>query len=168
MELDLVSLFLLVLLNGVIDTLLGIYIFARFAGKRSKEALVDFVENDPEAQHMIAKIVAMAIITPVETGKMVEDEDGKEHKETLPLFKYVGRELSNALLYKLKAARGGSMSAAGKDAMDGLDGPSLLGSLGPRKGQTSMEWIMEQAAPRLMPIIEKKVAELLEAKQGGF
>jgi hypothetical protein len=110
----------------------------------------------------------MAIVTPIETGKTLTDDDGKEMKETLPLFKYVGRELSNALLYKLKAARGGSMSAAGKDAMDGLDGPSLLGSLGPRKNQTSMEWIMEQAAPRLMPIIEKKVAELLEAKQGGF
>lgn len=168
MELDLLSLILLVALNALVDATLGIYIFARFAGKRSKEALVDFVNEDPAAQAMIAKIVAYAIITPVETGKILEDEDGKKQKESLPLFKYVGRELSNALLFKLKAARGGSMSAAGKDAMDGLDGPSLLSTLGPRKGQTSMEWIMEQAAPRLMPIIEKKVAELLEAKQGGF
>jgi hypothetical protein len=167
MELDLVSLFLLVLLNGVIDTLLGIYIFARFAGKRSKEALVDFVNDDPEAQHMIARIVAMAIVTPVETGKKVTDEDGKEHEETLPLFKYVGRELSNALLYKLKAARGGSLSAAGKEAMDTVDSSGLLGSLGPRKGQSTQEWLMEQLMMRAMPAIEKKVNQMIETSVAG-
>lgn len=168
MEMDLLSIVILVLINGLVDTALGIWVFAKFAGKRSKEALVDFVNDDPEAQKMIAKIVAYSIITPVRTGKKVTDEDGKEHDEEIPLFKWVGRELSNALLYKLKAARGGSLSAAGKDAMDDMGGPSLLGSLGPRKGQTSMEWIMEQAAPRFMPMIEKKVAELLDKKAGGF
>jgi hypothetical protein len=157
---------LLVVINGIVDCTL----VAWLAGRRSKRALQNWLmSGDEEMQEMVAKIIGLAIITPVKTGKKIADEDGKEQFEELPLFKYVGRELSNALLYKLKAARGGSLSAAGKDAMDQLDAPSLLGSLGPRKGQTSMEWIMEQAAPRLMPIIEKKVQEMLESKgAGGF
>lgn len=161
MDGELLLIIVAVLVNGIVDCTL----VAWLAGRRSKKALQDWLmSGDEEMQAMVAKIIALAIVTPVRTGKKLVDEDGKETFEDLPLFKFVGRELSNSLLFKLKAARGGSMSAAGKDAMDGLDGPSLLGSLGPRKGQTSMEWIMEQAAPRLMPIIEKKVAELLETK----
>jgi hypothetical protein len=161
MEMGLIEIIVLIIVNGVVDCTLVAY----FAGRRSKKALVDWLmSGDEEQQRAVAAIIGLAIVTPIKTGKKVADEDGKEHDEVIPLFKYMGRELSNALLYKLKAARGGSLSAAGKDAMDELGGPSLLGSLGPRKGQTSMEWIMEQAAPRLMPIIEKKVAEALEKK----
>ena len=165
MDIDWIGLVLLILVNGLVDCTLVAY----FAGKRSKRALVDWLmSGDQEQAEAVAKIIGLAIVTPIQTGKKVKDEDGKEHDELLPLFKYIGRELSNSLLWKLKAARGGTIAGAGKDAMEQLEvGPTLFASLGPRKGQTSMEWIMEQAAPRLMPIIEKKVQEILEAKGGG-
>jgi hypothetical protein len=159
MDETIVLIMLAVIVNGVIDCTL----VAWLAGRRSKKALQDWLmSGDEEMQEMVAKIIALAIVTPIRTGKTVTDEDGKEHPEDLPLFKFVGRELSNSLLYKLKAARGGSLSAHGKEAIGELDGPSLLGSIGPRKNQTSMDWIMEQAAPRLMPIIEKKIQQMME------
>jgi hypothetical protein len=162
MDETLLLIILAVLVNGLIDCTL----VAWLAGRRSKAALQKWLmSGDQEMQEMVAKIIALAIVTPIRTGKQLKDDDGKEYPEDLPLFKFVGRELSQSLIYRLKSARGGSLSAHGKEAIDELDGPSLLGSLGPRKGQTSMEWIMEQAAPRFMPIIEKKVAELLEAKR---
>ena len=166
MEIDYLSLIVLILVNGLVDCTLVAY----FAGKRSKKALVDWLmSGDEEQQRAVAALIGLAIVTPIKTGKKIPgpDEDGKQVDEILPLFKFIGRELSNSLLWKLKAARGGTMKHAGHDAMEGLDGPSLLASMGPRKGQTSAEWILEQFAPRIMPIVEKKVQEILEAKGGG-
>jgi hypothetical protein len=164
MDIDWLGLILLILVNGLVDCTLVAY----FAGKRSKKALVDWLmSGDQEQAEAVAKIIGLAIVTPIRTGKKVKDEENKEYDELLPLFKYLGRELSNSLLWKLKAARGGTMAQTGKDAMEQFDGPSLLASMGPRKGQTSAEWILEQFAPRIMPIVEKKVQEILEAKGGG-
>jgi hypothetical protein len=163
MDNELLLIIVAVMVNGVVDCTL----VAWLAGRRSKKALVDWLmSGDEEQQAAIAQIVALAIISPIPTGKKVLDEDGKEHPEVLPLYKFMGRELSNSLIYKLKAVRGGNMSAAGSAAMDGLDGPGLLGSLGPRKGQTMQDWFMEQAIPRVMPMLEKKIADMI-AKSGG-
>jgi hypothetical protein len=160
MDMDLIQIIVLVLVNGLIDCTL----VAWLAGRRSKKALTDWLcSGDPEMQAAVATIISTAIVTNVKTGKIIKDEDGKEQEELLPLFKYIGRELSNSLIYKLKAARGGSVSAAGKGAIEDLGSPDLLSSFGPRKGQKQMDWIIEQAAPRLMPIIEKKIAEMVES-----
>ena len=150
-----------VLINGLIDCTL----VAWLAGRRSKKALQSWLmSGDEEMQAMVAKIITLAIVTPVRTGKTVTDEDGKEQPEEIPLFRFMGRELSNVVLLKLKSARGGTKTQAGNAISDDIDAASFLGSFGPRKGQTTMEWAMEQAIPRLMPMIEKKIAEALEQK----
>lgn len=165
-DIDWLTLILLILINGVVDCSLVAY----FAGRRSKKALVEWLmSGDEEQQKAIGQIIALSIVTPIKTGRKVKDEDGKDHDEVLPLFKFLGRELSNSFLYKIKASRGGQMGGAGKDLSDDLGmSPSLLGSFGPRKGQTSAEWAMEQMLPRIMPMLEKKVGEILERKGGGF
>ena len=163
METDWILILALVALNGLIDCTL----VAWLAGRRSKAALLEALcSPDQEVKEAIASIISMAIVTNVRTGKMITDpESKKEYPEELPLFKYVGRELSNSLLYKLKAARGGSKNAAGQAIEAELDSPGLLGSFGPRKGQSTVDWAMEQAVPKLMPMLEKKMADMIE--RGG-
>lgn len=163
MDTDWVLILALVALNGLIDCTL----VAWLAGRRSKAALLEALcSPDQEVREAIASIIGMAIVTNVKTGKRLSDaESGKEYDEELPLFKYVGRELSNSLIYKLKASRGGSKNAAGQVIADEMESPGLFGSLGPRKGQSTVDWAMEQAVPKIMPMLEKKMAEMIE--RGG-
>ena len=161
MDGELLLIIVAVLVNGIVDCTL----VAWLAGRRSKKALQDWLmSGDEEMQAMVAKIIALAIVTPVRTGKKLVDEDGKETFEDLPLFKFVGRELSNSLLFKLKAARGGSISAAGKDAMEELGGPGLFASLGPRKGQSTQDWFVEQAIPKALPYLEDWFKKKMEGQ----
>jgi len=160
MDETLLLIVLAVLVNGLIDCTL----VAWLAGRRSKKALQEWLmSGDEEMQAMVSKIIALALVTPIRTGKKVADDDGKESFEELPLFKFVGRELSQSLLYRLKASRGGTKTAAGEAIMDEL-GPGLLGLGGPRKGQSTFDYALEQMIPRAMPTIEKKLAEMLEKK----
>jgi hypothetical protein len=156
----------LVLVNGLIDCTLVAY----FSGKQSKKAIMGALEDpDDEVKQALANLVAetipLVLGAQIPTGKMKADEDGKEHPETVDLITYAGRIIGNQILYKVKASRGGQIAQAGMDMTSegGLD-TSLLGTLGPRKGQSTVEWAMEQAVPRMMPMLEKKLDELLSKK----
>lgn len=163
MDVSFLDLFLMVLINGLVDCTLAAYI----SGKQSKKAIVRALKDpDEETMQAVANLVPMILEAQIKTGRKLKDEEGHEHEEVLPFLSFAGRELSNALLYKIKAMRGGLKAQGGAELTEamGLD-PSLLGSvLGPRKGQTTADWALEQAIPRVMPMVEKKLEELLTKK----
>ena len=164
----LLSLVVLVVVNGMIDCTLVAWI----SGKQSKKAIMRALEDpDDEVKQALANMISCSIPlvlnAQIPTGKKVADEDGKEHDETVDLLTFAGRVVANQLLYKIKASRGGLKAQAGMDLAEGagLD-PSLLGLVGPRKGQSTVDWALEQAIPRAMPMLEKKLEEILSKR--GF
>jgi hypothetical protein len=160
----LVEIILLIIVNGAVDCTL----VAWFAGRRSKKAIVEWLmTGDKEMQKFVGKLIGMALVAPIATGKKIIDEDGKEEEELLPLYKFLGRELANSMLFKLKAARGGTLSAAKKGLQAELGEPSLLDAFGagPGKGNT-VSWLAEQAAPALInnpQIMEALTQKILDA-----
>jgi len=70
-------------------------------------------------------------------------------------------EVANKLLNKLRGFSGAA-------ARDGNRVESaLMGIPLPRKGQTTQEFILEQLAQRLMPVIEQKLTKAVENTQSG-
>jgi len=138
------------------------WIVPHFFGPYVRGTIIEMLsEPDAETQNAVNGLVGMLFACKIKTGKRIADEEGKEYDEELPLWKFIGRELSNSMLYKLKASRGGAKAAAGEALTDEL-GPML--GLGPRKGQSTFDYAVEQLIPRAMPMLEKKMAEMMEKK----
>jgi len=160
------------LVNGLVDCTLVAYI----SGKQSKKAIINALKDPDEdvKQAMAALVVVMLpalLNAKLRTGKTLKDDDGNDYEEEVTLFTFAGRELSRHLLLKLKAARGGATAQAGAKLEEAMESDPSLASLvggftGPRKGQTTQEFLFEQLMTRLMPQIEKKVAEKLNSTQG--
>lgn len=70
-------------------------------------------------------------------------------------------DVSNKLLNKLRGFSG----AAARDG--NRVEAALMGIPLPRKGQTTQEFILEQLANRMMPIIEQKLSKTADNTQGG-
>lgn len=147
------------------------YFFRRYVKQTIVRMLAD---QDDETRGAIAALAAallpVLLNCRLKTGKTLKDEDGKEYDEEVTLFTFAGRELSRHLLMKMKAARGGMTTQAGAKLEEALEADpslaSLVGGFGPRKGQTTQEYLMEQLMSRLMPSIEKKITEKLNGTQG--
>lgn len=142
------------------------WVIPLFFGPYVRQTITDMLsEPDAETREAISSLVTMIFQTNVKTGRRVTDEDGKEGDEVLPLLKYLGREMTNMLLAKLKQSRGGMLSSVGSKLEGALEGDpsfaSLMGPIGPRKGQTTAEYLFEQMIQRLAPVIDKKITEKL-------
>ena len=142
------------------------FIVPHFFGPYVRQTITEMLsEPDEETQKAIQSLVGMILSTPINTGRKIKDEDGKEHPEIVPLTTYLGREMSHYMMMKIKGMRGGLSTQAGAalESMAANDPniASLLGVGGPRKGQSTQEYLMEQLVMRLMPEIEKRVAKKL-------
>lgn len=70
-------------------------------------------------------------------------------------------QVSNKLLNKLRGFSGAA-------ARDGTRiEAALMGIPLPRKGQTTQEFILEQLANRMMPVLEQKLSKVLDNTQSG-
>lgn len=162
--LDLTTAIFLIVLWLLSTVVSWMFIIPYFFKRYVKNTIVEMLSSPDEVtKQAIAALSIQILFSPIKTGKKVKDEDGKEHDEVLPLYRFMGRELSNYFMMKLKGMRGGTINQAGADLVEADPTLSALvsGGFGPRKGQTSMEWVMEQAMMRLMPVIEKKMGEVL-------
>jgi hypothetical protein len=142
------------------------WVIPLFFGPYVRQTITDMLsEPDEDTKKAIASLVTMIFATNIKTGRRVTDEDGKEGDEVQPLLKFLGREMTNMLLAKLKQSRGGMVASVGSKLEGALEGDpslaSLMGPLGPRKGQTTYEFLLEQAAARIMPMVDKKITEKL-------
>jgi hypothetical protein len=140
------------------------WIVPHFFGPYVKSTIVEMLARpDPETKRAIATLSKEILFCPIETGKKLKDEEGNESLEVMPLYRYMAREFSNFMLMKFKGMRGGSTTQAGADLVE--SDPALMalvqGGLGPRKGQTTVEWLLERAAPQITDMVMAKL------KKGG-
>jgi hypothetical protein len=141
------------------------YIVPHFFGKYVKQTIVEMLSDpDPATKQAIAALAREILFCPIESGKKLKDEDGKEYPEIMPLYRYMAREFSGFMIMKLKGMRGGATTQAGADLVE--SDPALMalvqGGFGPRKGQTTVEWMLERAAPQLTDMVMERLK-----KKGG-
>jgi hypothetical protein len=148
------------------------WIVPHFFGPYVHATIVNMLAHPTkDTQHAVNGLVSMIFQVKVKTGKSLKDEDGAETDEEIPLMTYFGRYLSDFMLMKLKAAKGGAMANAREGIKSELgDGSDLLGVLGPRRGQSSVQWVIEQAAPqilqnpKIMEMLTERVADMLSKR----
>jgi len=139
------------------------------AGAAVVNAIKEPNEETTEAMHaMMAMGWNWFLTSKIPTGKTIKTTDSEGNSQEVPeeLSPYVMimRETGRQLMFQFKGFKGGLMSQAGRDIAEGLaaEGVPLLGSMGPRKGQTTAEWAFEQLLARAMPQIEQKVNAMLK------
>jgi len=180
--LDVWELAAIVLINGVIDCLL----VAWLAGKRSKQALVAYLESDQSDEMFdnVFKRFWTRLTTPsIKTGKKVveKDEAGailKESDEVISPLDNIASELSRWVILKLRSSMGGKSKAFNDAVATDLADPnsplaSSLGGLFPQAmrlgrkgGSEGLMGMIEQLG--LGPIIQKYISKKLEDSLGGI
>ena len=103
------------------------------------------------------KMMVMAwnwfLTAEIPTGKTEEGEDGLQHPITTTPYQSLIDATSRAILLKFKSMRGGltTQGTAQLGEMLAGDGAApFLASLGPRKGQSTVEWVVEQAVAKYL------------------
>jgi hypothetical protein len=147
--------------------------------KYAGEAVVNRITHPDEAtmgaiNGMLAIGWNWFLTAKIPTGKTIQHTDEgtgtvTESEESLTPYVMIMRETGRQLMQQAKGYKGGLMSQAGRDIVQGLEagGVPLLGSLGPRKGQTTDEWAFEQLLLKAQPAIEQRVNDFLKSKVGG-
>jgi len=98
----------------------------------------------------------------IPTGKEEEGEDGQKHPIMTTPCQSIIDAISRAILLKVKSMRGGLTTQGSAEL---LEEAPLLGALGPRKGQSTAEWVVEQALVKaLQPggFLERKLKGLVD------
>lgn len=157
---DVLLLAALWLVCGLVSALVFIrFAVLRYAGKAVVNALMS---PDDDVRAAISALMGIILTSQVATGKKITDSDGHERDEALPFVRYIGREVSNYLGQLRKASNGGKTT----QVADELGG---LLPMGPRKGQSTSEFLLEQAmvrmGPKLEEIITKKVQDAVTGGQ---
>jgi|WetSurMetagenome_2_1015567.scaffolds.fasta_scaffold126006_2 hypothetical protein len=151
--LDMVTIVVLCLLCELVAALVFVkFIVMKYAGKAVIERLID---PDEDTRQAVGSLLSIVLAAEIKTGKTITDDEGRERAETVPFIRYVGREIWTYLGTLRKASNGGTNTAIAQQI--GL--PS-----GPRKGQSTMEYLFEQmimrAGPQIDELISKKVNEI--------
>jgi len=98
------------------------------------------------------------------TGKTETDETGTERPITTTPYQNLIDATSRAILLKFKSMRGGLATQGNAALASELgDAAPFLATLGPRKGQSTAEWVLEQAMMKaLQPggMLDKKLKAL--------
>jgi len=114
------------------------------------------------------KMMVMAwnwfLTAQIPTGKTEQDDTGMEKPIMTTPYQSLIEATSRAILLKFKSMRGG-LATQGNAALAAELGEAapFLASLGPRKGQSTAEWVLEQAMMKaLQPggFLEKKLKGL--------
>lgn len=127
----------------------------RWAGKAMINALM---KPTDETRAAVGSLLGLILSSEVQTGKMIL-EGKKEVPETIPFLLYLGREIWKYLGTMGKASNGGMTSKALNDLG--------LPALGPRKGQSSLEFLLEQTLFRMGPKLDEIVTKKIENALGN-
>ena len=130
--LDWWELFIIIVLNGVVDTLLVAWV----AGKRSKEALVAYLESEESDEmfdNVFKRFWTRLNDKTIKTGaKVVEkDEAGailKETDEVISPLDNITRELTRFIMLKFAAMKGGEKFALRKAVEQAAQDPNNPGA----------------------------------------
>jgi len=123
----------------------------RYAGM----AVINKIVNpDEDTQEAINSLIGMIAKSEIQTDKVITDpETGKTRPERIPFVIYVGREIWQYLGMLRKASTGGkTKSVADEFGM----------SIGPRKGQSTAEYLTEQLVTRMGPKLDEIIGTKLD------
>lgn len=143
---------------------IGRKMMLKYAGESVINALKEPTPELKEAISGLMEEIWLWLNTPaLETeGKNEEGEAIKIKISPLQnVLSVLINEMANKLLNKLRGFSG----AAARDG--NRVEAALMGITLPRKGQTSQEFILEQLANRMMPVIEQKFSKVLDNMQAG-
>jgi len=177
--LDWIELLAIILLNGLVDVLLVAWV----AGKRSKQALVAYLESsesDTMFENVFARFWKRLTSPTMKTGKKIlvgEGEDQKEVEQLISPLDNIAQELSRWVLLKIRASVGGKKSQLGDAVAADLADPnsplaSSLGGLFPRalgmgrKGDSGSLIDMLDSLG-LLPIVQDYIRKKLQSSIGG-
>ena len=136
------------------------------AMEKAIDSLVDRIFNEK----MMIAAWNWFLTAPIPTGKSETGEDGIEKPITTTPYQSLIDATSRAILLKFKSMRGG-LTTQGNAALEGDVAPLLAGLAGPRKGQSTAEWVIEQALMKALEpngILGKKLNSLAaNATSGG-
>lgn len=113
------------------------------------------------------------LTAPIPTGKTEVDEAGTEKPIMTTPYQSLIDATSRAILLKFKSMRGGLTTQGNAQLAESLGdaGAPFLASLaGPRKGQTTAEWVIEQALMKALEpngILGKKLNNLAANTNSG-
>lgn len=174
---------LMIALGGLGSLLLWVLVGRKIITKHGADAWIARL-TDPDDEMGAAidalvsriadKLMTLAwnwfLTAQIPTGKEAEGEDGQKHPIMTTPCQSLIDAFSRAILLKVKSMRGGLTTQGNAALADELGvAPSAL--LGPRKGQSTAEWVVEQALVKaLQPggFLERKVKGLVgESSAGG-
>jgi len=97
---------LLWVLSVVVSTVL---MWTLVIPKFLRKIILDMISTpSPDTKRAVSSLAAMIVSTPVDTGRKIKDDDGKEHPEIVPLLIYAGREIYATIQHKMSAGKGGA------------------------------------------------------------
>jgi len=97
---------LLWVLSVVVSTIL---MWTLVIPKFLRKIILDMISTpSPDTKRAVSSLAAMIVSTPVDTGRKIKDDDGKEHPEIVPLLIYAGREIYATIQHKMSAGKGGA------------------------------------------------------------
>ena len=137
--------------NAVYSLLFTRFVVMRYAGM----AVINKIVNpDEDTQEAINSLIGMIAKSEIQTDKVITDpETGKTRPERIPFVIYVGREIWQYLGMLRKASTGGkTKSVADEFGM----------SIGPRKGQSTAEYLTEQLVTRMGPKLDEIIGTKLD------
>ena len=143
---------------------IGRKMMLKYAGKSVINA---FSEPSPELKQAIGKLMNEIwgwLRTPSIDFK-TKDKEGEEIEVTISPMQNILNVMIEQIASKvLNQLRGFSGAAAreGRQVEAALMGIPL-----PRKGQTTQDFILEQLANRMMPVIEQRLSKVLDNTQSG-
>lgn len=162
---DIILLLALWLFAGLFSALVFIrFSVLRWAGKAVTNALRN---PDEDTKQAIGTLLKMMLAVPIETGRRIKDDDGKEIDEKKPFLLVAGRELIRQFFLQYNAKIGGEISGVGatleaepelKQAMKGR----TFGIPKKDKDETTLEWALRVAVqtPQGQQIIGKMASKL--------
>jgi len=102
---DVIVICILWVLSVIVSTvLMWTFVIPKFL----RNIILDMISTPtPKTERAVQSLAAMIINTPIDTGRMIKDENGREVKEIVPLLTYVGREAFATISHRMNAARGG-------------------------------------------------------------
>lgn len=117
------------------------------------------------------KMMVMAwnwfLTAEIPTGKTAEDENGIQKPITTTPYQSLIDATSRAIILKFKSMRGGLTTQGNAQLAESLGegaAPFLASLAGPRKGQSTAEWVLEQAMMKALEpngILTKKLNTML-------
>jgi hypothetical protein len=143
---------------------IGRKMMLKYAGKSVINAILQPNEDTKLAIESLFNSMWQSINSPSVEQKMMDDK-GKEISVKVTPLEIIMQKMGDMLWVKLRGMKGALTSNANRMEASLAQG---LGISMPRRGQSTGEFLVEQLANRLMPIVEQRLTTALNNRGQGI